>query len=337
MSIGATLAAARRRAGLTVTDVSQRTRFTEPIIRGSSTTTTPNTAATSTRGAYPRHRPRGRGGSGAADRGVRLDLASAKETTAAEAFQPGMPIRTRERRREPGRPSWACWCWPCSALPATSSSPASAGAYPAAASRPSRRARQPVRPTPRSRPRSYHRLLRVRSATASPPSSSPPHPVPSRPCPRPRDGRSARPERRTATTPQLAAQAIAGPGRALVSHWYATPGFAGLKTGTGLLVDMGRTVTISSVRLWLTTSSGASLQLRAGAKPVRAGCPRWPAPRIRRPRPAPARAPGARPLPVDLVHQLPQDSAATYQASVYQITVRGPALTRRELTIYHRG
>jgi len=34
VSIGATLAAARRRAGLTVSDVSQRTRVTEPIIRG---------------------------------------------------------------------------------------------------------------------------------------------------------------------------------------------------------------------------------------------------------------------------------------------------------------
>ena len=34
MSIGATLAAARRRAGLTVAEVSQRTRVTEPIIRG---------------------------------------------------------------------------------------------------------------------------------------------------------------------------------------------------------------------------------------------------------------------------------------------------------------
>ena len=34
MSIGATLAAARRRAGLTVRDVSQSTRVTEPIISG---------------------------------------------------------------------------------------------------------------------------------------------------------------------------------------------------------------------------------------------------------------------------------------------------------------
>ena len=34
MSIGATLAAARRRSGLTVYDVSQGTRVTEPIIRG---------------------------------------------------------------------------------------------------------------------------------------------------------------------------------------------------------------------------------------------------------------------------------------------------------------
>ena len=34
MSIGATLGSARRRAGLTVSEVSQSTRVTEPIIRG---------------------------------------------------------------------------------------------------------------------------------------------------------------------------------------------------------------------------------------------------------------------------------------------------------------
>ena len=34
MSIGATLAAARRRAGLTVSEVSRHTRVREPIIRG---------------------------------------------------------------------------------------------------------------------------------------------------------------------------------------------------------------------------------------------------------------------------------------------------------------
>ena len=34
---------------------------------------------------------------------------------------------------------------------------------------------------------------------------------------------------------------------------------------------MGRTVTVTSVRVWLTARSGAGLQLRAGAKPL----PRW--------------------------------------------------------------
>ena len=42
-----------------------------------------------------------------------------------------------------------------------------------------------------------------------------------------------------------------------------------LYSGTGLLLDMGRTVTVTSVRLSLGTP-GASFQLRAGDRPVAA-------------------------------------------------------------------
>jgi hypothetical protein len=51
------------------------------------------------------------------------------------------------------------------------------------------------------------------------------------------------------------------------THWYATSRFGALKPGTGLLLDMGRTVTVTRVAVELGTGSGVSLQLRAGRAP----------------------------------------------------------------------
>jgi cytoskeletal protein RodZ len=48
------------------------------------------------------------------------------------------------------------------------------------------------------------------------------------------------------------------------SQWYATADFGLLKHGTGLLLDMGRRVTISGVRIYLGPYRGATLQLRVG-------------------------------------------------------------------------
>jgi hypothetical protein len=48
------------------------------------------------------------------------------------------------------------------------------------------------------------------------------------------------------------------------SQWYTTADFGLLKHGTGLLLDMGRRVTISSVRIRLDPYRGANLQLRVG-------------------------------------------------------------------------
>ena len=48
------------------------------------------------------------------------------------------------------------------------------------------------------------------------------------------------------------------------SQWYATPQFGNLKRGTGLLLDLGRTATITSVRIDLASYQGANLQLRVG-------------------------------------------------------------------------
>jgi hypothetical protein len=48
------------------------------------------------------------------------------------------------------------------------------------------------------------------------------------------------------------------------SQWYVTPEFGMLKHGTGLLLNLGGTVTVSSVRLDLSQYPGADLQIRVG-------------------------------------------------------------------------
>ncbi|MGH3182418.1 MAG: helix-turn-helix domain-containing protein, partial [Streptosporangiaceae bacterium] len=100
MSIGATLAAARRRVGLTVSEVSHRTRVTEPIIRGIEQ----DDYAACGGDFYARGHIRAIARAVGEDPSPLIDefdstWRSSKEITAAEAFQPGMPIRRRERRR----------------------------------------------------------------------------------------------------------------------------------------------------------------------------------------------------------------------------------------------
>jgi hypothetical protein len=55
------------------------------------------------------------------------------------------------------------------------------------------------------------------------------------------------------------------------SSWYATPELGNLKSGTGLLFDMGNAVTISSVRLALGSEPGADIQVRVGNSETMAG------------------------------------------------------------------
>jgi hypothetical protein len=63
--------------------------------------------------------------------------------------------------------------------------------------------------------------------------------------------------------PNLAPGVInGGDGQAWESKWYATPEFGNLQSGTGLLFDMGKTVTVSSVRLVLGAPVGADIQVQ---------------------------------------------------------------------------
>jgi hypothetical protein len=110
------------------------------------------------------------------------------------------------------------------------------------------------------------------------------------------------------------------------SDWYGTASFAGLQSGTGLLLDMGKPVSVSSAQLLLGPQAGARVQLRVGNTPTLAGMP-----------PVAAAASTGTSLalqPAQPAHgryvliwftALPPDSAGTFQADLYNITVKGTA------------
>jgi hypothetical protein len=130
--------------------------------------------------------------------------------------------------------------------------------------------------------------------------------------------------------PQTASMAIdASTATAWSTDWYRTAQFGGLQSGTGLLVDMGHPVTVSSARVILGAAPGADLQVRTGKVPVLG--------RMRLQASANdasgtvhlslARPHRARYLLIWFT-QLPADSAGTFKASVYDIRLKGTSLAR---------
>lgn len=68
--------------------------------------------------------------------------------------------------------------------------------------------------------------------------------------------------------PQNAHLAIDGrPSTAWQTTWYTTPQFGNLYRGTGLLLDMGHKVTITAVRVLLGPAAGAHFAIRVGLRP----------------------------------------------------------------------
>jgi Helix-turn-helix domain len=127
--------------------------------------------------------------------------------------------------------------------------------------------------------------------------------------------------------PQLAPLAIDGnPATAWHTDWYATAGFGGLYAGTGLLLDMGRTATITAERITLGPDQGASFQLRVGTAPLLARLP--PVAQAVNPggvvylRPT---TPARGRYVLIWFTSLPRDPAGTFQASVYDIHLEGQA------------
>jgi cytoskeletal protein RodZ len=331
VSIGATLAAARRRAGLTVSEVSQRTRVTEPIIRGIEQ----DDYAACGGDFYARGHIRAIARAVGEDPVPLIDefdstWRSAKEITAAEAFQPAMPLRKRERRRV----RWTAFLavlvlavlgfagYKFASGVGHSSRTTAAGSRPSPAGGDTNPPASALSTQPGAVQGSSAQASVSPSTPAASPSTASPVAV-----------QALAPASVAAFGPvgtadgddqQRAALAIGGDAaRPWISQWYATARFGALKRGTGLLLDMGRPVTVASVRLSLV-NSGADIQLRAGSKPV----PAW--------LPAVARVsnaggtvqlkPGA-PVHVRYVliwfTKLPPDNAGHYQAAVYRITVQG--------------
>jgi hypothetical protein len=114
---------------------------------------------------------------------------------------------------------------------------------------------------------------------------------------------------------------------AWVTHWYESAYFGNLKAGTGLVLDMGRMVTIRQVQLALGGSPGfwgADVQIRVGDSPgqwnfapaaVVTDVGGWVAPELRTPV-------TGRYVQIWFT-KLPRDSWGTYQEHVYGVTVHG--------------
>ncbi len=129
----------------------------------------------------------------------------------------------------------------------------------------------------------------------------------------------------TGDDPQQASLAIDGnDSTAWQTDWYSTPTFGGLQHGTGLLLDMGKQVTVTSARILLGTAAGGRLQLRAGNAPVLADLQVV----------AQTHLPGG-PVTVSVSSpvkarylliwftRLPPDSSGTYQDSISDVSLTG--------------
>jgi hypothetical protein len=124
--------------------------------------------------------------------------------------------------------------------------------------------------------------------------------------------------------PQDAGRVLTGSGTGWTTQWYATPNFGNLKQGTGLLLDMGRTATISSVRLSLGNPPGAEVQLRLGASPdVGALHAATTATATGQQLSLPLTAPAKARYVLVWFTKLPPNGTGTYQVFVHSVTVQG--------------
>jgi cytoskeletal protein RodZ len=317
MTIGETLAKARRDAGLTVTQVSERTRIRAAIIQ-----------------AIERDDYTPSGGDFYARGNVR-DIArvvgtdpvpliaeydatvrAPEEITAAEALEPTMPIRAVEPRRTNWTAVLAVVLLAAFGFLGYHLASSPAGhqtATPAAESAPARHAAAHTRP-------SGHAAAHPKPAATHSPSVSPPTTLTPVSVVAFGPGGTAQGD-----NPQLASLAITGnPANAWNTDWYASPKFGNMQSGTGLLLDMGRPVTITSAQITLGSTPGADLQLRTGNAPTLADlktvATATNAGGVVQLQPA-----GSAPARYLLIWftQLPPNNSGTYQAFVSGISLKG--------------
>jgi Helix-turn-helix domain len=125
--------------------------------------------------------------------------------------------------------------------------------------------------------------------------------------------------------PQQAPLAIDGKdSTAWKTDWYSTANFGGLQRGTGLLLDMGKPVTVTSARILLGATAGGRLELRAGDTPALADL-RVVA-RMQLPG-GPVTVPIGSPVKARYLliwfTRLPPDSSGTYQDSISGVSLSG--------------
>jgi cytoskeletal protein RodZ len=334
MSIGAALADARQEAGLTVADVSARTRIRQALIQaieqdefascgGDFYARGHIRAIAAVVGADPRpliteYDAARLAGSQAAQPDGRAVQSAARTTQPNQAALDDLLEPAPRAPRGPRRHGWLLPIFMVVCLVAVifvafrltdgtggSRPPATAGS----AARTSTKSA-----APRSSPR---------SAAASSPAAP-------RPAPAGNAVTNVTPVSATAVgpggtsdgdNPQDASLALSGdPATPWKTNWYTTAQFGNLQAGTGLLLDLGRTVTATGVTIHLGSTPGADLQVRAGATttdmPVLARA---------------ANAGGA--VKLSLASRphvryvliwftlLPRDAAGTYQADISGVTV----------------
>jgi hypothetical protein len=123
---------------------------------------------------------------------------------------------------------------------------------------------------------------------------------------------------------QLARLAIdSSPATAWHTAWYTTAEFGNLKPGTGLLIDMGRRASLTSVKITLGRA-GADFQVRVGSaatlsrlRPVAHAADAGSQVRLRLASPARGR------YVLIWFTKLPRDAAGTFEASIYNLRLQG--------------
>ena len=314
MSIGGALADARRQAGLTVTQVSQRTRIRETIIRGIEG----DDYSACGGNVYARGHIRSIARVVGADPDTLIREYDETEQdphtiTAADVFEPVTPVRIRERRRPP----WTAILVLAllAALGVLAYYLVAGSSHPPSAAPGTQTHRHAGRAKPHPAPAVTH-------ATAVPARAA----APVRALPPVSAAAFGPGGASQGDDPQSASLAIdRNPATAWHTDWYATADFGNLQLGTGLLLDMGRPVTITGAQVTLGSSAGADVQLRAGATPALAALPLVAAATgvhglVRLQLSSPARARYA----LIWFTRLPPDTSGTFQASVYGVSLEGP-------------
>jgi hypothetical protein len=124
--------------------------------------------------------------------------------------------------------------------------------------------------------------------------------------------------------PQIAGRVLTDPAMGWVSQWYVTPSFGDLKQGTGLLLDLGRTVSVTTVTVTLGSPPGTALEMRLGAAPDLSALPVvTTATATRDQLSLPLASPAKARYVLLWFTRLPPDDAGTYQLFVHQVTIQG--------------